>query len=151
MSQRSSLVPSVLEAGKRTYPIQINTEVSPEESVPSESCNRITPDKYREEPELLSIVQPNVCVAEQAASDRAGVDGKCGSRHLRYELRWRSRRRLNASRRTSWSSRSTRKSTWPWPWPPRSSRSSRPSRHARSAGESRKPLARSRCWKKSHM
>jgi len=91
---------SALEARERANSFQINTEVRPEETKPSEPCNRITPDEYRKEPELLSVVQPNICVAEQAASDPTGIDGKCGGRHLRYELRWRSRRRLNASRCT---------------------------------------------------
>lgn len=91
---------SALEARERANPIQINAEVRPEKTIPSEPCNRITSDEYRKEPELLAVVQPNVCVAEQAASDPAGINGKCGRRHLRHELRWRSRRRLNASRCT---------------------------------------------------
>lgn len=134
---------SALEAGERANPIQIYTKVSPEETEPSEPCNRITPDEYREEPELLAVVQPNVCVTEQTASDRTGVNGKCGSRHLRYELRWWCRRRLNASRCTSRRSRSPRKSTW----------KTRSPRSAWSSWSTREPweLAGSRRWKKSHM
>jgi hypothetical protein len=139
---------SALEACERANPIQINAEVRPEETGPSEPCNRITPDEYREEPELLTVVQPNVCVAEQASSDPPRVDGKSGNRHLRYELRWRGRRRLNASRCTSRRSWSPRKSSGTSTWNPRSSRSSR---HARSARETRKSSAGSRCWKKSHI
>lgn len=127
-----SLSLSVLKARERANPIQINTEVSPEETEPSEPCNRITPDKYREEPKLLAVVQPNVSVAEHAASDPAGVNSKWnGGLHLRYELRWRSRRRLNTSRCTPWKTRTPRPywSTWS-AW---------------------KPSARSRHWKKSHI
>lgn len=127
----SSLSLSVLKARERANPIQINTEVSPEETEPSEPCNRITPDEYREEPELLAVVQPNVCVAEHAASDSAGVDSICGGLHLRYELRWRSCRRLNASGCTPWKTRPS--------WP------------SRSTWSAWKPSTRSWHWKKPHM
>lgn len=92
-----SLSQFVLEARERANLIQIDSEVSPEETKPSEPGNRIPPDEYREEPELLAIVQPNVGIAKQATSDPAGVDGKGTGLHLRYELRWRRRWRLNAS------------------------------------------------------
>lgn len=65
---------SPLEARKRANPVQINPEVHPEKSVPSEPCNRIASDEYRVEPELFTVVQPDVCVTEQAASDSAGVN-----------------------------------------------------------------------------
>jgi hypothetical protein len=55
-----SLSLSALEARERANLIQINAEVRPEETEPSEPCDRITPDEYREEPELLAVVQPNV-------------------------------------------------------------------------------------------
>jgi len=55
---------TALEARERANPPQIDAEVSPEETEPSEPCNRSTPDEYREEPELLAVVQPDVGVAE---------------------------------------------------------------------------------------
>jgi hypothetical protein len=55
---------SALEAGERANLIQVNAEVPPEETKPSKACHRITPDEYRIEPELLAVIQPDVCVAE---------------------------------------------------------------------------------------
>lgn len=59
-----SLSLSALEARERANPIQIDAEVPPEETKPSESGNGIPADEYWEEPELLSIIQPNIGVAE---------------------------------------------------------------------------------------
>lgn len=136
-----SLLPSALKASKRTNPIQIDAEVRPEEPEPSEPCNRSAPDEYREEPELLTIVQPYVCVAEQATSDRSRVNGKRGSLHLRYKWRRGSCRHLSSSRcppRKSWC---PRKSSW----------NPRSARHTGPAWRSRKSSPGPRRWKKPHI
>jgi len=66
------------EACERPDRLQTDAGIRPEPSVPPEPGHGSSSDEYRVEPELTAVVQPDVSIAEQAANDRAGINGEGG-------------------------------------------------------------------------